>query len=98
LTRSVAFHELAERELNDVARYYSDARPGLGSAFLDAVEEGIEALVATPGIGSPLGGEIRAWRLRKFPYSIIYRALGESVRVLAIARHRRRPFYWAGRD
>jgi len=37
--RRVSFHKLAERELNDTARYYDLESPGLGGAFLDAVEK-----------------------------------------------------------
>jgi hypothetical protein len=35
--------------------------------------------------------------LRRFPFSIIYYTSGDSLRVIALAHHRRKPQYWSGR-
>ncbi len=94
----VVFHELAERELNDAASYYfAQERPGLGEAFLVEIARVERLLAAMPMAGSQDSGGIRRRRLRRFPYSIIYRVLADHVRVLAIAANKRRPSYWLGR-
>jgi hypothetical protein len=41
MNRRVSFHAMAEQELNDAASYYNASRPGLGQAFLDAVERAV---------------------------------------------------------
>jgi toxin ParE1/3/4 len=33
----------------------------------------------------------------RFPYSVIYSLLEDDVLVVAVAHHRRRPFYWRDR-
>ncbi|MEA4883585.1 MAG: addiction module protein [Clostridia bacterium] len=36
--------------------------------------------------------------LRRFPYSIMYSLLPNTIRILAIANQKRRPLYWCGRQ
>jgi hypothetical protein len=44
----VTFNELAERELNDAARYYELERTGLGAALIAEVQRCTEAIGAHP--------------------------------------------------
>ena len=98
MTLQVIFHELAERELNDAAAYYyAQDRPGLGEAFLAEVERVVRLLAERPMAGTSAGEDILRWRLRRFPYAVIYRARTDHIRILAIAAHKRRPSYWSGR-
>lgn len=92
------FHDQAERELNEGANTYAGLRPGLGHAFIDAVENAVELLCESPFIGKAVQGQVRAWIVRGFPYSLYYRVRGEELRILAVAHHRRRPSYWRGRS
>jgi plasmid stabilization system protein ParE len=39
----------------------------------------------------------RSLPLHGFPYSLIYRLRDDTVRVIAVAHHSRRPGYWVGR-
>ena len=98
MTRPVIFHELAERELDDAAAYYhAQERPGLVTAFIAEVERVLRLISARPLAGTVDQGNIRRWRLRRFPYSVIYRITASNIRILAIAPHKRRPSYWQGR-
>jgi hypothetical protein len=36
--------------------------------------------------------------MRRFPYSLIYAALVDEIRILAVAHHSRRPGYWRDRS
>ena len=92
------FHPLAERELIDAARYYEQESPGLGTSFLTAVERCERAIVAYPGAGVSIHGEIRRRLLQVFPYALLYKAGPEGVRILAVMNLRRRPMYWVGRE
>ena len=47
----ITFNELAERELNDAARYYQHEQPGLGTAFIAEVRRCTEALAEHPESG-----------------------------------------------
>lgn len=64
----VSFHELAERELNDAARYYEQESTGLGTKFLNEVERCIDAIVKNPSAGRKLRAQVRRRILRRFPY------------------------------
>jgi plasmid stabilization system protein ParE len=93
----VVFHVLADRELNDAARYYEQECPGLGTAFLAEVERCTDSILEHPEAGTLVQADVRRRILSRFPYGILYRVLPDHVRVLAIMNLRRRPFYWRGR-
>jgi plasmid stabilization system protein ParE len=88
----------AERELTDGAVYYArEAKNAdLGLAFIAEFERALDLLCAYPRLGAPWRSR-RRFPLRRFPYSIIYYVTGEELRVIALAHHRRKPGYWAGR-
>jgi toxin ParE1/3/4 len=91
------FHPLAENELNEAAAYYARAGPGLGEAFLSEVQQAVELLAATPLAGTVVDRDVRWWLVRRFPYSVFYRIVGDRIRILAVAHQKRRPLYWRGR-
>lgn len=93
-----AFHPAAAAEYLETIAYYESRRPGLGAAFLAEFERILAEITRTPD-RFPIEREadVRRAQLRRFPFSVLYRDLGEIVEVLAVAHHRRRPAYWAGR-
>ena len=87
----------ADRELSDGAVYYTqEGTAELGLAFIAEFERALGLLCAQPQLGAPWRGR-RRFPLRRFPYSVIYYTKGDELRVIALAHHRRRPGYWAGR-
>lgn len=98
MTLTPRFHVLAGQELNEAALFYSKARPGLGRAFVNAVEEGVRFLCDSPSIGQAVDGDIRWWLVRRFPYCLYYRVQLDELRILAVGHQKRRPFYWRGRS
>jgi len=91
---SVSFHELADVELNDAAQYYESEVTGLGVALLAEVERSIKQIRDHPEAAPFMLKVVRRKLLRRFPYSIMYSVVDDTVRVLAIANQKRRPFYW----
>jgi toxin ParE1/3/4 len=88
----------ADRDLSDGAIYYAqEGNAELGFAFIEEFERALGLLCAQPQLGAPWRGR-RRFPLRRFPYSIIYYTKGDEIRVIALAHHRRRPGYWAGRQ
>ena len=88
----------ADRELTEGAVYYAhEATAELGLAFIEEFERSLDLLCTQPQLGALWRNDRRRFPLRRFPYSIIYYLKGDELRVIALAHHRRRPGYWAGR-
>jgi toxin ParE1/3/4 len=98
----VEFDSTAEKEIEQAARWYDDRVPGLGDEFVEEVR------IATRKIGGfPLAyprytlsrskREIRFHRVARFSYLLIYEVVREQVRIVAVAHHRSRPYYWRKR-
>jgi plasmid stabilization system protein ParE len=97
MTRRIAFHPLAEQELNEAASYYNAASSGLGTAFLDEVEHAVKQILEHPEAAPLVNQVVRRKLVRRFPYSVMYSVQRDTIRILAIANQKRRPFYWRGR-
>lgn len=90
-------HEDADRELNDAADYYDSESPGLGTLFLDQVDDGYQRILENPLAAAEIDPAIRRLVLAKFPFNLIHEVDGEAVLILAVAHQRRRPHYWRER-
>lgn len=97
MTRRSSFHPLADQELNEAAGYYNSISPGLGLAFLDEVEHAVAMILEHPEAAPLVNRTIRRKLVRRFPYSVMYLVQSDTIRILAIANQKRRPFYWSGR-
>ena len=95
---SVSIHEVADIELKEAARYYESKVDGLGFASLDEVERVVNLIRDNPESAPRIYKVVRRKILRGFPYSIMYSIVDDSIRILAIANQKRRPFYWRDRQ
>ncbi|BAL26403.1 type II toxin-antitoxin system RelE/ParE family toxin [Azoarcus sp. KH32C] len=94
----VLIHPEAAVELKEAASFYAErAHKELGLALLAEFERAIGLLSDNPELGAMWRGVARRFPLRRFPYSVIYRFIGGSIQVLAVAHQRRRPGYWKKR-
>lgn len=93
----IEFHPAALRELIDSARYYESKLPGLGADFKSKVDRSLALLNENPEIGAVVEMPYRRLLLGRFPFFVIYRIKGSTLRILAIAHQRRLPGYWKGR-
>lgn len=93
----IEFFADAEQELIDAAEDYESKAPGLGSRFIVEVERTAAVLMELPSLGENLDRIHRRVPLRRFPYALIFRHDGETIRIVAVAHRRRRPRYWKSR-
>lgn len=93
----VSFADEASEELLEAIQYYETESPGLGRAFLAAVNAGLGQIQAFPESAPILLGSVRRKVLRRFPYSLLYSIRPEGLRILAVMNQWKRPFYWWGR-
>lgn len=89
----------AEAELLAAAEWYESAEPGLGVAFVEAVDRALGGIIEAPQTSPPWrrGYPYRRHVLRRFPYTIFFTVTEVSVEVTAIAHAKRRPGYWISR-
>jgi hypothetical protein len=93
------FHVAAREEFDEAMDRYNEARPGLGDAFLDLVNDALEqATLPSPGVTVPGVRRANVRRLLmtpQFPYAVVL--LTDARVVIAVAHLRRRPSYWRKR-
>jgi plasmid stabilization system protein ParE len=93
-----SLHPEAERDLADGLDFYSThAGPTVARRFLEEFQRITELLVEHPGLGTPTGRGRRTYPLQVFPYSVVYRGLAGSVRILVVRHQHRKPSHGAGR-
>lgn len=90
----IRFHPEAAAELAAASDWYEDRRGGLGEAFESAVDQALALALRAPAGGTRwMGSDARRWRVRKFPYQLIYIVEGTGL----VAHDKRTPGYWADR-
>lgn len=100
--KAIHLHQEAQSEIEQAVVWYEQQAPGVGSELREelarayqAIGEAPERWVAWPGLEAE--PRVRRYLLRKFPYTIVYVAIGDAVLVLAAAHQNRRPLYWTKR-
>ncbi len=87
----------AQEELDDAVEYHNAKIPGLGDDLFDEVISAARRLCDFPELWPKVRKNIRRCRLKRFPYSLIYRADSNEIVVIAVMHNRRRPNYWRSR-
>jgi len=93
----VVYHSAAEDELVLAVRYYDGQADGLGHKFLDELQSVVDDITAFPVTWPVLYADARRHQLSHFPYGVIYRVVGDVVRVLAVSNLHQEPNYWKTR-
>ncbi len=88
---SASFHPDAQQELINAAVWYDDRRDGLGDIFVDAVSSKVEEACKTPERFPLVHGDIRQAIVRRFPFVVYFRVVGERVFVLSVFQANRDP-------
>jgi plasmid stabilization system protein ParE len=69
----------------------------LGLEFVAEVQAAVVFAFAHPEVGAPVSDDFRRVIVRRFPYSVIYRAKGDRIYIIAVAHQWRHPNYWNDR-
>jgi hypothetical protein len=83
--------------MREAADFYDLERPGLGTEFLDEVEQTMLQVLKYPKSSPVVLGQVRKRTVTRFPYSVVYSARDGGIYVSAVAHNSRRPFYWRDR-
>ena len=87
----------AVAELNEAVAWYAAQAPGLDQRFLDDVQLARRHIVEHPRAWHPVGDGVRRFRLKRFPYGLIYSVQDDEIIVLAVAHLHRAPVSWKDR-
>lgn len=92
------FLPAADAELvKEISYYAKEGRPGTAPRFAAAVEVAGQMALRHPRGGAPSFGETRAYKVKGFPFLLIYRASHTEVLVVALAPTSREEGYWLSR-
>ncbi|NLF30144.1 MAG: type II toxin-antitoxin system RelE/ParE family toxin [Planctomycetes bacterium] len=97
MSREVVVRHEAEEELAAAFAWYEERVPGLGAAFLLAVEAVIESIGRNPMRHALVYKSVRQALTRRFPYKVLYLVEESRVIVLAVFHARRNPRRWRER-
>ena len=93
----IRYHSAAKAELLNEISYLEYQATGLGKRLFDEVLLAERCIQELPLSSPEVRAGIRKLVLRKFRYSLYYTIEEQSVVVLAVAHHRRAPYYWEDR-
>lgn len=91
------YHEAAEEELLNEIGYLELQAKELGRRFFAEIRRAEHFIIGFPEAAEEIRPGVRRRILHQFRYSLIYSIEKESVLILAMAHHSRRPGYWVGR-
>lgn len=95
--KRVVYHPAAETEVIESAQFYERCVPKLGTEFLDAVDQAVDAILKNPERCRVIESDVRRYLMPRFPFAIYYRSLPDRLRILALKHHSRHPGYGRGR-
>ena len=87
----------AEDDVEDAAEFYELQQPGLGEAFLHALDACFARVQRHPsafGLSEP---GVRTAFLQRFPYGVRFRLTTERIEIIAVWHQRRDPAGWTQR-
>ena len=97
MAASVEFDAAAREEFDEAFNWYAKRSPGAAIGFATEVDVAIESTAADSGRFERTYAGCQLFRLKRYPYCVIYYRVGASLRIVAVAHAKRRPAYWRQR-
>lgn len=98
---SYEFHPLAARELDEAVGHYESLAHGKGLDLAEHVKAAISQICQFPESASISRGCLRSMVIQpssRWEFTLHYSIRTSGIRILAVAHHKRQPFYWLGRE
>ena len=90
-------HRGAQRELAEALERYEAEQPELARRFVREVDVGIQQVLAFPEAWQLVESGLRRYRLRGFPYGLVYHVRRDEILFVAVMHLNRQPGYWKDR-
>jgi len=97
MTLPLVFRSIAQAEFDKSAAWYESQEPGLGSDFVDKVQQVIDVIIEHPDRYPIVFGDVREAILSRYPFCIYYRVKKDRLVVISVFHNSRDPSIWQGR-
>lgn len=97
MTLAVVFRRAARREFDEAALWYEERRRGLGNEFVGEIDRAVCLAAENPERFPVMHRDVCCVRVRRFPYSVFFRAESRRIVVLSVFHARRDPNVWKQR-
>lgn len=88
----IEFHKLVASDVTCIMDYYDEvAGPQLADEFYEELRAFFQRAAGSPESYAIRERDLRRVNLERFPYHFLFRIAGDSVRILVVRHHRRRP-------
>lgn len=86
------FHKQVASDISRILDYYEDvAGPHLADEFYEELRAFFQKVAESPESYAIRERDLRRVNLERFPYHFLFRIAGDTVRILVVRHHRRRP-------
>ncbi len=96
--RGFRFLDPALHELADAAAFYADGSERLSLDLQKEMNRALEHLREFPLSAPPIDAVYRSYKLRCFPFLLVYRVTDTELVIVAVAHGSREMDYWRGRE
>lgn len=91
------FHPDANAEVLSAHDRYAEVSNDLAERFQDELERSREAIARNPRTWPTHLFGTQRYRMKRFPYFVVFRVTENRIEIIAIAHERQRPGYWTQR-
>ena len=95
--RNIWYHPAAREDAMAGVAWYLERSPLAAQGFLRELKRSVDRISNSPDALPLFHQNTRRCIVQKYPYSVIYRVVGDDIDILAIAHQRRSPDYWKSR-
>ena len=89
-----SFHPDAKEEFFKAINYFEECQKGLGLAFSKEIFSTIQRIIHFTLAWSKFSKNTRRCLTNRFPYGVIYQAIGDEIVIIAVMQLNREPEYW----
>jgi plasmid stabilization system protein ParE len=93
----IEYHPAARLEAIEAFNWYLNRSLGAADRFQRQMETAQTAIQTDPETWPAYLADTRRYRLKRYPYVVIYRILENKIEIMAVAHAHRRPDYWVDR-
>jgi plasmid stabilization system protein ParE len=94
MTAQLTLAPEVEQDVSEAYSWYDERRIGLGEEFLTCVDAGIQSICRNPEMHPIVYKNYRRGMVRRFPYSIFYEHISNTVIIYAVFHTSQNPLKW----